>query len=207
MFVSFKDENVSKIIKNEAMDICVICYGGCSSNTLTHTLEKNNYKCKTPIWYKIVCHCPEIINIDIPIIYLYRDPILAFMSMKRRGKPIWDSNQKKMNNNEYTPLSDENLLKDMIKQFKTWTDYKLNNKADNLYIIQYDELFKDEIKDKFEKILDNTNLTGFPISYIKPKNETISEINLNNNDKLLFQKYHSEIEYINNFSKLYPHII
>ena len=95
----------------------------------------------------------------------------------------------------------------MIKQFKTWTDYKLNNTSDNLYIIQYDELFKDEIKYKLEKILNNSNLTGFPIPYVKPKNETISEINLNNNDKLLFQKYHSEIEYINNFSKLYPHII
>ena len=31
-------------IINEGLQLCVVSYGGCSSNTLTNTLEQNNYK-------------------------------------------------------------------------------------------------------------------------------------------------------------------
>ena len=196
MIEVFNGNNILNKVKNEKMDICVICYGGSSSNTLVDTLIKNNYICRTLTWRKILCHCPEIININIPIIYIYRDPILAFLSMKRRGKGWWDTNQKKLSNNSNVKLSDENLLKLMIKQFKMWTNYKINNKTANICIIKYEELFLDTINEKLKFFLNNNNLKYFPITYIKPKTNN----NLTNTDKLLFEKYKLDIDYINNFN-------
>jgi hypothetical protein len=78
--------NANDIIKSEGLDVLVISYGGCCSNILVDYLEKNNFKCRTEIWDKILCHCPEYIECDIPIIYLYDNPIKSFLSMKNRGK-------------------------------------------------------------------------------------------------------------------------
>ena len=120
------------------LQVCVISYGGCGSNAFVDALIKNNYKCRTPIWSKILCHCPEPIDIPVPIIYLYRNPIHAFLSMKRRNKDFWDVNQRKLSNNTKIELSDENLLKLMIQQFYKW----INCKITNLLIIKYEELFE-----------------------------------------------------------------
>jgi hypothetical protein len=63
-------ENIPKAVKNEGLNIVVVCYGGCSSNTLIDTLEKSGYKCRSPVYADILCHCPEPVNLDIPIIYI-----------------------------------------------------------------------------------------------------------------------------------------
>jgi len=78
--------NINDIIKREGLNVLVISYGGCCSNTLVNCLEKNNFKCNTQIWAKILCHCPQYIECDIPIIYIYDNPIKSFLSMKIEEK-------------------------------------------------------------------------------------------------------------------------
>lgn len=193
MSINLEKNNLRTIIKREKLQICVVCYGGCSSNTLVNSLIKNNYICKTSIWDKILCHCPDVIDVDIPIIYIYRNPINAFLSMKRRNKN--EINQKKLSNYTSTKISDETLLELMIKQFYTWT----SKKSKNILIVKYEELFLPEIKDKLQVFLNNYNLKHFPIDYIPPC------INKNFIDNLpleqleLFDKYKQDIDYINNF--------
>ena len=111
--------------------------------------------------------------------------------MKRRGKGFYDVNQRKLSNNNNSFLSDENLLKLMIKQFHEWT----NIKRDNILIINTNELFKDEIVNKLNIFL-NTKVQHFPIKYIKSKN---SLYNIDTKVKKLFEKYKYQINKINNF--------
>ena len=187
-------ENVSEIILKEGLEILVVSYGGSCTNILVYTLQKSNYKCSSDIWAKLLCHCPKYIDCDVPIIYIYDNPIKSFLSMKRRGTGIYDVNQRKLSNNNNTIISDENLLKLMIKQFHEWTYIK----RDNVLIINTSELFKCEIVNKLNKFL-NTNIKHFPIKYVKP------QTNINNVDpdiKLLFEKYKDEIDIINNFNPL-----
>jgi hypothetical protein len=188
----FNLNNINNVVKQEKMDICVICYGGCASNTLVNILEKNGYKCKTKSWDIILCHCPEYIKLDIPIIYLYNNPIHALLSMKRRNLHI--INQSKLSNKKKASIiSDEILLSLMIKQFFIWTNkYNDNNK---LLIIKTDELFENNIKDKLSSFLNNPNLIGFPISYKKP----LTNINLLKDYQNLFIKYKTDIDTINNY--------
>ena len=184
--------NVQKKIKKEGLEILVVSYGGSCSNLLTNNLEKEGYKCISKLWVDILCHCPEYINCDLPIIYIHDNPIKSFISMKTRGKGLWDINQQKLSNNKQIDLSDENLLKLMINQFKSWTNIKRNN----VLIIKSNELFEDEIVIKLNEFL-NTDVKHFPIKYEKPK----TDIN-NISDKKaisLFEKYQCEIDKINNF--------
>ena len=178
--------NIDEIIKKEKLDIIVVSYGGSCCNILSKTLEKNNYKCITPIWKKILCHNGDYINTDIPIIYIYDNPIKSFMSMKRRNKGYWDLNQKKLSNNENIELSDENLIKLMIQQYKNWT----NIKRDNVLIIKTEELFQNNIVLKLNKFL-NTKIKHFPIKYVAPKTKinNITDKNLIS----LFEKYKSDL--------------
>jgi hypothetical protein len=184
--------NVNDIIKSEGLDVLVISYGGCCSNTLADYLEKNNFKCRTEIYSKILCHCLEYIECDIPIIYLYDNPIKSFLSMKNRGKGIWDINQQKMSNDTNVVLSDKNLIELMINQFNNWT----NIKRYNVCVIKSCELFENNIVDKLEFFL-KKKLYHFPIPYKTPQTniesiETIESIEL-------FEKYKLEIDRINNF--------
>ena len=185
-------------IINEGLQICVVSYGGCSSNTLTNTLEQNNYKCITPIWETKLCHSPELINTNIPIIYLYRDPRCAFLSMKHRGKDIYNTNQQKLSNNKNTKISDENLLKLMIKQFHTWTSKNVRH----VLVLQYEELFIPNISNKLKLFLKNNNLQHFPIQYKKPTftGEHLDDLDIKY--KLLFEKYKTDIDYINNYKAI-----
>jgi len=188
------DENIiNYCIGIEGLDVLVISYGGSCSNILADTLEKNNYKCKTNIWCQMLCHCPIFININIPIIYIYDNPIKAFMSMRNRGDGFWDTNQKKLTNNNKCPLSDEHLLICMINQFNSFI-----NK--NVLIVKSCELFEENIVNKLETFL-NKKLYHFPILYKQPKTN-ISKID----DSLiqLFNKYKIEIDAIN---KIEPSLI
>jgi hypothetical protein len=184
--------NVQTIIKEEGLNLLVVSYGGCVSNTLVNELEKNNYNCNTKVWRDILCHCPKYIEIDIPIIYIYDNPIKSFISMKNRNHGYWDINQQKLSNNNNADLTDENLIKLMINQFNSWT----NVKRDNVLIIKSCELFEDSIINKLEGFL-KKKLYNFPIVYNKPKTDITNNINI----ALLplFEKYKSEIDKINNF--------
>ena len=122
----YKD-NINNMILKKKLNLLVVSYGGSASNILVKYLEKNNYKIRTKRWKKILCHCPEYIKVDIPVIYIYDNPIKSFLSMKKRGEGFWDINQQKLSNDENTVLSDENLLKLMINQFSGWTNIRNNN--------------------------------------------------------------------------------
>lgn len=186
-------DHVNDIIKKEKLNLLVVSYGGCSSNTLVDVLEKNNYTIKTVTWHQILCHCPNYIEIGIPIIYVYDNPIKSFLSMKRRGDGFWDVNQRKLSNNENTVLSDENLLKLMINQFNSWT----NKRRDNILIVKSCELFENSIVNKLEYFL-KKKLNHFPIPYIKPK-INVENINQQYKNNKLFKKYKLEIDKINNY--------
>lgn len=181
-------KQVNDIIKEENMDLCVISHGGCCSNQLVDVLTENGYNIRTPIWDNILCHCPEYINIDIPIIYIYGNPMTSFLSVKKRGDGYWNTNQKKLSNNENTRLSDENLLRLMIKQINTW----INIKNANVLILKSSEIFEEPIINKLQTFL-KKDLHSFPIEYIKPK--TTLE-NLDRDELMLFQKYKKNINTI-----------
>jgi len=184
--------NINNIIKREKLDLLIVSYGGSCSNTLRDGLLTNGYKCDTKTWREILCHCPHYLNINMPIIYIYDNPIKSFLSMKRRGKGFWDVNQQKMSNNKNVKFSDENLLKLMINQFNSWTEVK----RDNILVIKSSEIFEDGIVNKLETFL-KKKISNFPIQYKTPK--TIVE-NLENNDLIeLFKKYELEIDKINNY--------
>jgi hypothetical protein len=189
-------ENINETIKKEGLNLLVVCYGGCVSNTLVRTLEKNNYDIMTATYRDILCHCPCYIDVNIPIIYLYDNPIKSFISMKKRGTGFWDVNQQKMSNNTEVDLSDENLIKLMINQFNSWT----NIKRENVLIVKSCELFENSIVDKLEKFL-KKKLYHFPILYETPKTNLK---NINKHSEYseyikLFKKYKLELDKINNF--------
>lgn len=180
------------IKKEYGLDILVVSYGGSCCNALTNQLEKNGYKCKTKLWSKILCHCPTYIDVNIPVFYIYDNPIKSFLSQKRRGSGFWDVNQKKLSNNSNIKLSDENLLKLMIEQFNSWT----NVKRDNVFFIKSNEIFEDGIVNKLEKIL-KKKISHFPLKYKQPH---ITHKNIEDfKSTELFKKYKLEIEKIINF--------
>ena len=188
-------DEVNDIIKEEGMELWVVSYGGCCSNSLVYHLEQNGYKCQTPIWHKILCHCPKYIDTDMPVIYIYDNPMRCFLSQKKRGDNYWGVNQKKLSNNEDIRLSDETLLSLMIHQFESWT----KEKRDNVLIIKSCELFEEAIVEKLEKFL-KKKINYFPISYRKPliNKETINE-EIDETLYKLFEKYKEQINYINNY--------
>tara|TARA_B110000208_G_C11690965_1_gene402247 strand:- start:142 stop:735 length:594 start_codon:yes stop_codon:yes gene_type:complete len=189
MNIRYNFKNVSQQINKEGLDLLVVSYGGSASNTLVNTLEKEGYNCKTALWHHVLGHCPKYIDCDIPIIYIYNNPIKAFLSMKRRG--FDDPNQKKLSNCDHVKRSDETLLKLMIKQFHEWTDIK----RDNVLIIHTDELFKDSIIGKLNTFL-KTTVRHFPIEYRTPKTNTN---NITEKLNKLVDKYKNELDKINKF--------
>jgi hypothetical protein len=184
--------NANEIIHNEKLDLLVVSYGGSCSNILVDTLEKTGYKCRSTTWDNIFCHCPTYIEVDIPIIYIYDNPIKSFLSVRNRGKGYWDINQKKLSNNNNIELSDENLFELMIRQFYSWT----KNKYSNVLLIETNELFDINIVYKLENFL-KKKIKYFPIQYVKPKTD-ISDIKEKKMIEL-FEKYKIQIDYINNY--------
>jgi hypothetical protein len=187
-------QNANRLIKEDKIDLLPVCYGGCCSNTLVTILEENGYNTYTHNYRLILCHCPIYIDIDIPIIYIYDNPIKSFLSMKRRGNGYWDINQQKLSNNYDVELTDENLLKLMINQFNNWT----SQKKDNILIIKSDELFEPHIKNKLELFL-KKKLINFPLKYEKPITDIENILSENEDLKQLFEKYKDDIDRINNF--------
>jgi hypothetical protein len=185
-----KFKNLNKIIKKEKLEICVVSYGGSCCMSLVTALEKNGYTCQTKVWDKILCHCPKYIDLDIPVIYVYDNPMKSYLSMKRRGVGYWDVNQRKLSNNKKIELSDENLFDLMFKQHRSWT----RKKRKNVLVIKSNELFDSHIKYKLQNFLQNYTLDFFPIEYITPKT---SIENIDTNDIKIFEKYVNKIAEIN----------
>jgi hypothetical protein len=190
--MSYDLQNINEIVKKEKLDVCVISYGGSCSNQLVDILTKNNYNCRTPTWGKILCHCPHIIDIDIPIIYIYDNPVKSFLSMKRRKYDI--INQKKLNNYNKIKITDENLLTSMIRQFNSFASNK------NILLLKTHEIFEDTIVEKLQTFLNKPDLNGFPIPYKTP-HIILEGRKYTNAEFMLFLKYKQDIDKINNFPK------
>ncbi len=187
-------DEIINAISDEHLDVCVISFGGSSSNTLVDVLEQNQIVCKSPIWHSIVCHCPYILpGVKTPIIYLYRDPRLAFLSCKQRMTGFWDVNQQKLSNKLDVELSDEQLFVRMLTQFVKWTNYIRVYKPANVCVVKYEELFQPSIRPKLESFLGKP-LVGFPIPYIQPKSASVIPTD---EEEKLFTKYKQWIEYVN----------
>ena len=180
--------NIKKIVNEEGLDVLVVSYGGSCSNTLVNTLQKNGYKCRSKMFDRILCHCPHYIELDIPIIYIYDNPISALLSMKRRGLGIWGTNQRKLSNNRDIKLEDENLLKLMIKQYNNWKGHN------DVLFVKTNELFEKNILIKLKKFLKNDELMGFPIE-LKEKKTKLNEFDMD--IVKVIEKYLPEIKKIN----------
>ena len=198
------NEKMKKLIKEQEFDLLVTSYGGSCSNAIEGILRKNGlnirygktkeekHKC---IWRKLLCHSPCYVNLGKPIIYIYDNQVVkAFLSVKRRGRGWWDTNQKKLNNNKNVELSDENLLKSMIQQFYSFT----NQKRKDVLVIKASEIFQPEIKEKLEKFL-GCQLKGLPLKYREPT-VNLSSYEYSKEEKELFEKYKKHIDYIYNFN-------
>lgn len=184
-------DDIQNNITQEKMDVLVVSYGGSATNALVDALIKNKYNIKTHTYNKVLCHFPHYIDLNIPIIYVYDNPTKSFLSVKRRH---WAINQKKLSNDEHVKLSDENLLKLMINQFMQWTTIPRKN----VLIVKTCELFNDNIVDKLQIFL-NRKIDYFPLVYKSPATD-VEKISQDINIVELFDKYKTELQYINDFA-------
>lgn len=197
----FDFEKLHEVMKRDGMKVCVISYGCCCTNAVADALQRDGFPTKTGMWRKILCHCPEYVKLGVPIIYIYDNPVKSFKSMKRRGQGIWDTNQKKLSNNELTDLSDQNLLTLMYRQFVSFTSVQ----RDDVLVLHSSELFQDDIKSKLSRFLrvDEGILKSFPLKYVKPETKMIEgRAILNETERSLlklFQRFGDFIDEINNY--------
>ena len=121
-------------------------------------------------------------NLSVPVIYLYTDPIKGFLSQKRRGEGFYDINQQKLSNNKDAPLSDDNLLTLMIRQFHSFTGPETQEarKSGRLLILETKDLFSSVGRKKIEDFLGKRVVTGLPLHFVEGnvKEENIQEIKI-----------------------------
>lgn len=158
---------INEIVSREKLDICVVSYGGSGSNTLANMLEKNGYKCRSPIWHDGLCHCPVPVHLNIPVIYIYRNILHAYASVKRRGTGFWDVNQSKLSNGTLpaNEFSDEKLFTLMLEQFAKWREALPN---ELLLFLNYEDCFDPRVLEVLRTFLHNPNLLHFPVNFVEP---------------------------------------
>ena len=138
--MSWKKETLERLVHDQKLDVLVVSFGGCCSNALVDLLVKNGFVCRSAIWKKLLCHSPMFLDLDIPIIYIYGDPIKSYMSMKRRGDGWWSTNQKKMSNGR-VKHGDGGVLLDLMRaQFEIFT----SQSSKNVLVIDNKDLFSDK---------------------------------------------------------------
>ena len=185
--------DIPAIAKKEKLDVAVVSCGGSGSNTLVEYLQKKGLTTRPRCWQKLICHCPEPVDLDIPIIYMYNTDFRdAFCSQRRRRSVCWKDNQIKLSNGNPGNLSDENLLKLMLKQFNSWT--KVANK-ENVLFLTFQEFFTDVGRDKINKFL-KKDYNDYPRWGDREKHMYDFD-----EDKELFNKFKEELEFVKNFHK------
>ena len=182
---------IPRTVKNERLKIWICSYGGSGTNLLADYLIKKKKFHKTLIWRNALCHFPEYMNLGIPTIYIYDDPRKSFFSMKRRGKGYWDVNQQKLNNNKNIALSDENLFKSMIQQWKNWVKHA-NEK--NVLFLDFRDFFTEETKQKIQSFL-KISIQDYPVYKSSNRKYDYSQY------QDLFSKYEQDIQEIIQYQK------
>ena len=178
------EDYIKKSIQLEQLDCCIISFGGCGTHYLANHLENKKLNIRTNIWINYLCHYPNVIELPIPIIYIYRDVREAFISQLRNN--FANKNYKMLNTISKRKYSDENFFIAMYEQFEKFI------LADNIYKIEYNELFnKDKINHlyQFLKIKDDF----FENLFTKPKTFNF------NNYQNIFDKHQDKINYVNSF--------
>jgi hypothetical protein len=154
-------------------------------------LQAKGLNTRARCWQKLICHCPEPIDLDIPIIYMYnQDARDAFCSQRRRMSVCWKDNQRKLSNGNVPRFSDENLISLMMQQFKKWTTVAHKK---NVMFLTFQEFFTDAGRDKINKFL-KKDYTGYPNWGDREKHVYNFD-----DDKVLFDKFKDDFELVKNF--------
>ena len=83
-------------------------------------------------------------DLGIPMVFIYRDPRLAFLSMRGRGVKLLHTNYMKINSlTNDTTYTDPRMLESMLAMFKKWTSEK-----HDVLVIEYSTLALDATKQK-----------------------------------------------------------
>lgn len=137
--------NILEKLKWERLEVGVVSYGGCGSNTLAKYLHKNGVRVYSPTWHNQVCHYPEPLGFNgfTKFIYIHRNLKDAFISQYRRGKGYWDTNQHKLSPVSLNqPLSDRNLLCLMVGQYNRWS---AKRHEPHILFLNFEDLFSKEL--------------------------------------------------------------
>lgn len=169
MLIDLERTDINAAVRAEGMDVCVISYGGSCSNRLADTLESSGFKCRTPLWDRMLCHCGSRLDLEIPVVYIFDDPLKSFLSMKRRDG-LLRTNFRKLSNGDRSAYSDERMLQLMHKQFKAWTQ-AADEPGSRVLAIGSHELFEEHIRGKLASFLGvgESRLRGFPVQYKPPQ--------------------------------------
>jgi hypothetical protein len=194
--------DVSKLVRTEGMDVCVVSYGGSCSNTLADVLTKNGVKCRTRLWDLMLCHCKEALSLDIPTIYIFDEPKKSFLSMKRRSGLLNTNFRKLSNGAGDTPFSEEAMLGLMFEQFRNWSAAAQKDPS-KVLMVRSKELFESAIVDRLASFLNKPreSLVELPVKYRAPatKLDTMSE-----SHRKLFTRFEDEIARVNTYATNSP---
>jgi len=123
------------------------------------------------------------------MIFIYRDPRIAFLSMRHRGSKLLQTNYAKINNlYDGSSYTDHAMLKSMLSMFANWTA------ADNVLVIEYSSLASTETKDRLAKHIGRPLSTA--LKWKEPK--------VHNGDmhvRRMFEKEKCAINNVLNYSK------
>lgn len=199
----YKLDDLEKAVKRENLQVAIVSFGGSGSNGLAEFYQSKGINTRARCWQNLLCHCPEPIKMDIPVIYVYNEDARdAFCSQRRRRrnlagpgskenwKGIWKDNQKKLSNGSVSNFSDETLLSLMIQQFKNWAKVA---DQENVLFITFQELFTDAGKDKLNSHI-KRDFKDYPKWGDREKH-----VYKFDDDKELFGKFKDDLEFIKNF--------
>jgi hypothetical protein len=178
------EDYIKKSIQLEKLDCCIISFGGCGTHYLANNLKNKKLNIRTNIWINYLCHYSNVIELPIPIIYLYRDIREAFISQLRNN--FANKNYKMLNTISKRKYSDENFFIAMYEQFEKFI------LADNIYKIEYNELFN---KDKMTNLYQFLKIKDYSFKSLFSEPKTFNFNNYQN----IFDKHKDKIDYVNYF--------
>jgi len=115
----YNEDEYVKAIETEKLDIWICSYGGCGSNFLHDHINKYRL-CGTECWYQKMCHYTRpLSNNSVKFgIYIYRHPIMAYISQYHRN--LININFCKLREKE-TKFDNKKLFELMKQQVNNWS--------------------------------------------------------------------------------------
>lgn len=181
---------VPQLMKRQNTNLAIVSYGGSCSNALANALRACRWRVHTKIWDQIVCHCPQYLDFGVPVIYVFEDPVRAFLSQNRRELLLM--NQHKLTNSTTEDLDPETMFRSMFQQFR---DFVRHGK-DKVFFLRSSQLFLPETRPALEAFLKCRPLRTLPLQFRAPKTETDK---VPSRFEALFAKFRNEIDFVRNF--------